>query len=585
MKFTMMKYWSFLILGVVLLSTSCRKDKVVITDTVIIGNEPVVYINTSITGVVTDEAGDPVSSATVGIEGFQTTTDDNGFFYLKDVSANQNGTSIQVEQVGYFATSKLIYPELNRVSYVTFVLNASKEVGRLKADEGGTVNFEGASITLPANGLSLNGQPYTGQVSVRATFIDPLGEDVFDRMPGSLIGINDEGSVVGMETYGMIGADLISNSGELLEIDAGAKAVVEFPLPAELQSQAPATIDLWHFDEASAYWVKEGEARLEGDKYVAEVAHFSFWNCDAPFDLVNAKGKVQTADGRPVPNTRIVIQRNSAGRNTGTAYTDYGGYYGGKIPAGEEMLLEVYDLCGELVSSEKIGPFSADVDLGIIEVEFPNEIKVRGRILDCNSDPVSEGYARIRVGEPRSLPAIAQAIPNADGIFEVTMGVCEEAPVTVTAHDLVNFEKSDELQFGFADDLDLGDLNACGNIIYTFRIDVDGNQVVLENCFAFMGVDTSQGPVDFIYVGAEDQGGYINMRFPGNGIGTYNVSLFDGRLVSLPAFTFEDPNVTVEVTKWEPNTPSVAKGTFSGEVKDEQGNPVSISGSFTAERN
>jgi hypothetical protein len=585
MKYTMMKYWSFLILGVVLLSTSCRKDKVVITDTVIIGSEPAVYINTSITGVVTDEAGEPVSNANVGIEGFQTTTDDNGFFYLKDVSANQNGTSVQVEQVGFFPTSKLIYPELNRISYVTFVLNSSTEVGRLNAGDGGSVSFDGASITLPANGLRLNGQPYTGQVSVRATFIDPLGEDVFDRMPGSLIGINDEGNIVGMETYGMVGAELISNSGEHLEIDDNARAIVEFPLPTELQGQAPATIDLWHFDEASAYWVKEGEARLEGDKYVAEVAHFSFWNCDAPFDLVNAKGKVRTADGRPVPNTRIVIQRNSAARNTGTAYTDYGGYYGGKIPANEELLLEVYDLCDELVSSERIGPFSADVDLGVLEVEFPNEINVRGRILDCNSDPISEGYARIRVGEPRSLPAIAQAIPNADGIFEVTMGVCNEAPVTVTAHDLENFEKSDELQFAYAEELDLGDLNACGNIIYTFRLEVGGEQVVLENCFAFMGVDTTQGPVDFIYVGAEDGGGYVNMRFPGNGVGTYDVSLFDGRLVSLPAFTFQDPNVTVELTQWEATKPSVAKGTISGSVKDDQGNVVSISGSFTAERN
>jgi hypothetical protein len=492
---------------------------------------------------------------------------------------------VQVEQVGFFPTSKLIYPQLNRVSFVTFVMNASTEVGRISAVDGGTVSFNGASITLPTGGLSLNGQPYTGQVSVRATFIDPLDEDVFDRMPGSLIGINDEGNIVGMETYGMIGADLISNSGELLEIDANARAVVEFPLPAELQGQAPATIDLWHFDEASAYWVKEGEARLEGDKYVAEVAHFSFWNCDAPFDLVNAKGRVLTADGRPVPNTRVVIQRNTGTRNTGTAHTDYGGYYGGKIPAREEVLLEVYDLCGELVTSEKIGPFSTDVDLGTIEVEFPSEITVRGRLLDCSGNPVGQGYARIRVGEPRSLPAIAQAIPNADGRFEVTMGVCDDAPVTVTAHDLVNFEKSDELQFGFAEDLDLGDLNACGNIIYTFRIEVDGVQVVLENCFAYSSIDTSNSPIDYIYIGAEDGGGYVNMQFIGSDVGTYNVSSFDGRLVSLPTITFKEPDINVELLQWESTTPSVAKGTFSGEVKDEQGNTVSVSGSFTAERN
>ena len=50
---------------------------------------------------------------------------------------------------------------------------------------------------------------------------------------------------------------------------------------------APETINLWYFDEENGYWKEEGQAIKDGNKYVAEVTHFTWWNCDILFDAID----------------------------------------------------------------------------------------------------------------------------------------------------------------------------------------------------------------------------------------------------------------------------------------------------------
>ncbi|MFN9960451.1 MAG: hypothetical protein ACK55I_45795, partial [bacterium] len=114
---------------------------------------------------------------------------------------------------------------------------------------------------MPANGVTdLSGNAYAGPVSVSMTWINPTDPNLPDIVMGDLRGITTGGEERGLETFGMIGVELKGSSGQDLKVKLGQKADLLFHIPASIQGNAPATIDLWHYDEAKARWVQEGKA-------------------------------------------------------------------------------------------------------------------------------------------------------------------------------------------------------------------------------------------------------------------------------------------------------------------------------------
>jgi len=62
-------------------------------------------------------------------------------------------------------------------------------------------------------------------------------------------------------------------SGRRLDLAPGAHAELSFKMPATLVAERPATIPFVRFDDATGRWAENGIARLQGDRYVARVAH------------------------------------------------------------------------------------------------------------------------------------------------------------------------------------------------------------------------------------------------------------------------------------------------------------------------
>jgi hypothetical protein len=49
-------------------------------------------------------------------------------------------------------------------------------------------------------------------------------------------------------------------------------------------------------------FLKEGSATKTGSNYVGKVSHFSFWNCDAPFPVVEFEASFVDQAGAPLQN-------------------------------------------------------------------------------------------------------------------------------------------------------------------------------------------------------------------------------------------------------------------------------------------
>ncbi|MBL0200667.1 MAG: hypothetical protein IPP81_11130 [Chitinophagaceae bacterium] len=114
----------------------------------------------------------------------------------------------------------------------------------MNAASGGTVTLaNGLSIKLPVGGIvnAATNATYTGTVNVAAYWINPTAADLNQIMPGDLRGINTEGTLKLLQTFGMAAVELTGASGELLQIANGQKQHLLYPyhLLFRLRHQPP----------------------------------------------------------------------------------------------------------------------------------------------------------------------------------------------------------------------------------------------------------------------------------------------------------------------------------------------------------
>jgi uncharacterized protein (TIGR02145 family) len=262
-------------------------------------------------------------------------------------------------------------------------------------------------------------------VNVAIKHINPTSATFFEEMPGSLVGVDDSEPAV-LTSYGMVAVELTDNSGQKLQIANGKTAEVRFEVPASLLSSAPATIDLWSLDEINGYWKKEGTATLVNNEYVAQVSHFSFWNCDEPKKLCYISGQIEYNQNQQPVNGAIVYITSP---NSGTHYdiTNSQGQFAGFVPKGEILVISVSLYCGGTLSAalytNTIGPFNTTTTLNTIGVTPPTSTMLSATVVDCNNQPLVDSYVAIN----------GQIIFPNNGVFSVF--TCSNS-ISVTAYGL-----------------------------------------------------------------------------------------------------------------------------------------------------
>jgi len=454
-------------------STSMDDPIIIEDDMVFPPPPPASYLNGSITGTVVDKAGNALEDVTIISNNNTTETDQNGVFTFKDIQINKFGALVTAEKDGYYYNAKVIRPEEDKMSFTKIMLLEKVLSGTVNSSSGGKIMTNGdASVDLPADGIkTADGSLYTGEVNVYATWLDPTSEDLFLEMPGDLRAIDGSDAQVQLMTYGMIGVELESSTGEALNLADGQTATIELPVPSELLADAPATIPLWHFDEAMGYWIEEGEATLEGDRYVGTVEHFSFWNCDVPGNFIDLSGTVISEAGG-VGGLLVEVSVNGNGAS-GYGYTNEDGFFSGYVPGDQALTITVYDDCGAEIYTAEIGPFSADTQLDNIVINPSYSFVTFSGTMNCNGDAVSNGYVRINFGSQQSIIPV-----NSDGSFSANLSVCSATSVEVVGFDLDELQQSVAANYSIdgLTELDLGALNVCQvELDEYFIVTIDGS--------------------------------------------------------------------------------------------------------------
>lgn len=379
---------------------------------------PTSKITLNLEGVITNEAGEPLSGVVVKAGDKEITTDAKGFFQFIEVSLNESYAVVKANKSGYFEGIRTFTPTAGAFNKITIALLSKGTAKNVNAETGGKLEFESGKIKLdfPANALiDDKGDFYTGTAQIRARYIDPEADNFGEVMPGTLAGLTESGAISGMVSYGMISVEMTDGAGKKLEISGNQEVEVEMPAILD----APTEMPIWHFNETFGLWVEAGKATKVGDKYVFKANYFSSWNLDVPFNGVDVTIQFENQEGIPLASQKICIYDNS-GNLIECVYSDNEGKLK-LIQAPQNMVFKIISECGETVSkSFTASGASGKVVINNSEFTKGRVYKLMGMMEDCE-EILSNKFFTLS-GDDNIL---FQGKTKADGTFEVNALLCD----------------------------------------------------------------------------------------------------------------------------------------------------------------
>jgi hypothetical protein len=394
--------------------------------------------------------------ATVTAHGQSAVTDKYGYFVLQNVSAPQDRCVALAKMDGYFTAAKAEHPKENGLTNVKLFLMSEGTRQNLNAATGGTINVgsAGASAKFEANGLvTSGGSAFSGTAKVAIRHLDPDNNSFAAYFAGDQAALRSNGDRADLISYGVLRVDIRSTSGEQLQPAPGKPAEITYPIPASMLANAPASMPLWFFDEQKGFWVEEGTATKQGNKYVGTVTHFTDWNCDYPSTESGTLSGTVDCGGIPMPNVVIRIGQT-------VAVTDQDGHYTRRVPAGVDLVVFVdpamnaalYTSTPVTVSQLTRGESrTANITL---TSKCPSTIS--GTLTDDQDRPIAGRVAWID-GDGYAYPAT-----TLDGVFHLR--VPENTSVTLEGFSwaCTGSKLHTAMSGNAGDDVNIGNLKVCG---------------------------------------------------------------------------------------------------------------------------
>lgn len=517
-----------LVLLVPFLFNSCSNDSGIDENSVDtplnFGNE----VSKSFTGQIVDESNNPIANVVITVGNKTANTDRNGVFIINNATVHEKFAFIKAKKTGFLDGSRSLVPA-NGMNYARITLLSGTIVGTVNSGTSGSVSLgNGSKVTFDGNFKTETGQPYTGVVSVIMKHLDPSDPTTVDKMPSMLLAANSSGEERVLETYGMMKIELRGAASQKLQLSTSAQ--IEMPISISQLASAPATIPLWHFDEALGYWKEEGAATKQGTKYVGTVSHFSWWNCDVQFPTVRLCVTVVNSNGAPLSNVKVGIRRAS-NSYTVNGFTNSQGQVCGLVPANETLTMVVFDSCGNVVSTSSIGPFSVDTTLPnlVISNTSIQSTLVQGNLLKCDGTNVTNGYVLMRYGNQNLMGTVT------NGAFNFTMLVCSatDTAFRLEGFDYDNLQTTNPINFTFTTPItNVGNITACNSIseFISYRIDANPVRYIIANITANVGTTSGSNSSGLSILGYNSNTPNTTQRFylfgNSNIPGIYNTSSF-----------------------------------------------------------
>lgn len=438
-------------------------------------------VNRDFIGQVVDTDNNPLQGVTVKIGTSTVQTDVNGVFIINGANVYQRFAYITATKSGYIDGSRTMVPTSGK-NNVKIMLIPNTPLETIQSGVSSEVALpSGTKVVFDGAFEDVNGNDYSGSVQVAMFHLLPSDENISKLMPGMLYAQTETNEQAILETFGMINVELRGSSGQKLNIKEGHTAEITLQIDNSQVATAPSSIPLWHFDEEKGYWKEEGVATKVGNKYVGEVSHFSWWNCDAPFPLVTLTVTIVDANGNGISNVGVGLIANG---NTWPVmgYTDINGQVSGLIPSNQTLVLNVYPdyySCNtsNIIYTTSIGPFTTNTTLPNIVISNSSTTmssNVIGNLVKCDNANVTNGYVILSRAGGYSVS------PVTNGVFSFNEIYCpSNTQFNLKGYDLENLQTTDSIAYNFTAPItNIGNLQACTAVDEFISYQVDGGAPV-----------------------------------------------------------------------------------------------------------
>lgn len=437
----------------------------------------------AIIGQVVSTDGAPVEGVSVTAGGQSTTTNYDGLYALEVTPGER--IVVRFLAAGYAELSRpgaLLQDGQVTVNAVLPRRSASVEV-----TAGVAMAVPGGAVTVPEGAVvDKDGNAATG-VRVRVTPIDVTGPEIA-AAPGDFSATTTGGDTAQLETFGMAEYQVTDATGAALEIKAGETVGIEILLPADTDLKDGDVVPAWHFDQATGRWIEEGTGTVKVSSqdatrlaFVADVGHFSWWNCDKTMETTCVRGVVKNCDGTPAAGADIQMEGvDYDGTSTAWAGTDgtfcgparrnssvrlyaASGWGANRLVAAADVTTpDVASTCGEGTCAEvtiTLPCTPAESDLDCDDTWFAGcKGCVQGKVLAEDGSPISSAKVEVTTGKtsftrltdaagvycsPAALGSVATVVASAGGgatggttFTPVAAGACPdcgEAPTITLA--------------------------------------------------------------------------------------------------------------------------------------------------------
>ena len=557
------------------------------------GTEPVPdsgTVTTTISGSVFDDSNAPVVGAEIKSAGQTAVTNASGGFTFSSIKVPKSRFVVNITKSGYFDGSFADAPKANGTSNIKVYLMNAGATTTVDAGTGGEAASQdgNSKVKLDANIVAnSDGSAYTGNVKLNVGYLDPTSENFSNLIPGGdMQATTTNNTQTTLYSYGIIRVEMKNDAGADLKIKSGNTSEITVAIPSSMGADAPATIPLWYYDDATGLWKEEGVAtkNAQGDKYVGTVAHFSEWNCDTPEGTATVRGLVVDCNGRPVPGINVKIGQASA--STGSD-----GKFERRVPANTAFDVQVlgtrnFGLTSQIVSVPVLAEGTV-YDVTTLTVQCP--VYVKGMIR-CGT-VVKFGQVVISWDGGYN-----SQYTDAEGKFRLPTATGKAAEISIYTFDNTYKNLNINTPTNPGDSLDLGEIQVCDTLVTgDNKFTVNGSGFS-NRTFTFTA-DTQRvygyfDPTDsltFIWmqqVFAPDTILYW-ISFKGTGLGTPSEITMWFIHNSLVYYAFQGiPNTTavVNVTKFS-GIGGLIEGTFSGTLAGYVGGSLTISnGQFSVVR-
>jgi len=260
------------------------------------------------TGRVKDSAtGKGLADVKVSIGSVSTTTDADGYYSFSDLTASEEAV-VTFEKEGYLLGSKKIQlkslpgeetPSSNYLEYSMYTYD-------YQWDYNISDGIHGGAIAIDASYLDTKGNPYSGTITAELTVLNNNEEALLKAFPGAFKGINNNGTLVQFETYGLISISLQDIHSNELSFAEGETGTLIFNKVSS--SEKPDTLPLWYYDYDQGLWFEEGYAQLQADgSYRGNISHLGTWSLNKPHEEEAGiyRGRVLDKEGSPLSEVRL----------------------------------------------------------------------------------------------------------------------------------------------------------------------------------------------------------------------------------------------------------------------------------------